>query len=310
MKFILEFLSSGRPRWRIEFGRVCAGRRLAMGLFLAGLVPASGGSLEIAIRPDSEAGGLDVRSSHCPGDVFDFRTCEGVVVGSSDLGLFQVKLPSTFGSGQKSWRRDGGTWSYVWSYARGMAVEVAVTPGDDCLQLAYRLTNTSTNAFDAVQVHTCIPTTDAPGFFPTPFIQGAAPRWSELYGRLHLWSGERRFTFGSTRLAATEPHLSLMREGASPIRWAWWVNGPETFDLPLVALTSRDGKSTVALAFDQAVWASSNTGDARACFHLFPWFGRIEPGRSAKVEGRFYVLKGGPEEALARFRRDFPRHRR
>ena len=34
--------------------------------------------LEIAIRPRSEAGGLNVRSPHCPGDVFDFRTCEGV----------------------------------------------------------------------------------------------------------------------------------------------------------------------------------------------------------------------------------------
>jgi len=41
--------------------------------------------LEIAIRPGSEAGALNVRSPHCPGDVFDFRTCEGVVVGSKDF---------------------------------------------------------------------------------------------------------------------------------------------------------------------------------------------------------------------------------
>ena len=70
-------------------------------------ITAAGASLQVSIRPGSEAGGLDVRSVHCPGDVFDFRTCEGVVVGSRDLGLFQVKLPPTFGGGQKTWRRDG-----------------------------------------------------------------------------------------------------------------------------------------------------------------------------------------------------------
>ena len=59
-------------------------------------VTAVGASIDISIRPGSEAGGLNVRSPHCPGDVFDFRTCEGVVVGSKDFGLFQVKLPGNF----------------------------------------------------------------------------------------------------------------------------------------------------------------------------------------------------------------------
>ena len=70
--------------------------------------------LEIAIRPGSEAGGLNVRSPHCPGDVFDFRTCEGVVVGSKDFGLFQVILPATFGDDNQSWRRDAKFWRYSW----------------------------------------------------------------------------------------------------------------------------------------------------------------------------------------------------
>jgi hypothetical protein len=69
----------------------------------------SGASLEISIRPGTLAGGLNIRSPYCPGDVFDFRTCEGVVVGSKDFGLFQVKLPTIFGDGFKSWRRDGKT---------------------------------------------------------------------------------------------------------------------------------------------------------------------------------------------------------
>ena len=91
-------------------------------------VTAAGASLNVSIRPGSEAGGLNVRSPHCPEDVFDFRTCEGVVVGSKDFGLFQVKLPANFGDGQKSWRRDGDTWSYSWPYAQGVTVHIAVDP--------------------------------------------------------------------------------------------------------------------------------------------------------------------------------------
>ena len=262
--------------------------------------------LEIAIRPGSEAGGLNVRSPHSPGDVFDFRTCEGVVVGSTDFGLVQVKLPSHFGDGHKSWQRDGKTWSYAWPYAQGVTVHIAVEPDGDSLKLNYTLQNTGSNALDAVLLHTCIPTTEAPGFFPSPTVRNAQTNWSELYDRLHVWWGDRCFTFAETKLAASEPHLSLMRKGATPVRWGWWVNSPETFDVPIVALTSRDGRKTVALAFEQAVWASSNTGDDRACFHLFPWFGRIEPGQSASVRGRLYVLKGGPNDVLKRFRLDFP----
>ncbi len=266
--------------------------------------------LEVSIRAGSEAGGLNLRSPDCPDEVFDFRTCEGVVVGSTDFGLFQVKLPATFGEGHKSWRRDANTWSYTWPYEQGITVHVEVEPDDNSLKLEYTLRNTSPNALDAVQLHTCIPTTEAPGFFPPPRVVNAQTNWTELYQRLHYWSKGWRFTFAQTRLAPTELHLSLMRAGATPVRWGWWVNSPETFDLPLIALTSRDGHITVALAFESAVWASANTGDDRACFHLFPWFGRIEPGESVTVRGRLYVLRGGPQDALHCFRRDFPRHTR
>ena len=284
----------------------------ALGALLLAIPPATSAlgapiaDLEISIRSGSEAGGLNVRSPHCPGDVFDFRTCEGVVVGSTDFGLFKVKLPKTFGAGFKSWRRDGKVWGYSWPYAQGITVEVTVEADGDSLKLNYTLQNTGSNVLDAVQLHTCIPTTEAPGFFPPPTIRNAQTNWSGLYERLHVWSGDRRVTFADTKLAASEPHLSLMRKGAPPVRWGWWVNSRETFDLPLIALASRDGQRTVALAFEQAVWASSNTGDDRACFHLFPWFGRIEPGQSVTVRGRLYVLRGGPQNALKRFQKDFP----
>jgi hypothetical protein len=277
-------------------------------LVVPGELLASAANLEIAIRPGSEAGGLNVRSPHCPGDVFDFRTCEGVLVGSKDFGLFQVKLPTTLGDGNKSWRCDGKLWRYSWPYPQGVTVQVEVEPDGDSLKVNYTLRNTGSSALDAVQLHTCIPTTEAPGFFPPPTVRNGQTNWSELYQRLYLWSEGRRFTLGETKLASTELHLSVMQKGAAPTHWAWWVNSPETFDMPLIALRSRDGRTTVALAFEQAVWASSNTGDDRACFHLFPWFGRMEPGQRVTVHGRLYVLRGGPQEAFRRFKKDFPKH--
>lgn len=280
--------------------------RLLCGALLSAVV-ASGAQLSISIRSGSEAGGLNVRSPHCPGDVFDFRTCEGVVVGSKDFGLFQVKLPATFGDGIKSWRRDSDTWSYSWPYAKGITVHIAVEPEGDSLKLKYTLENVGTDTLDAVQLHTCIPTTEAPGFFPPPTVRNAQTNWSELYERLYVWSDQRPLSFAETKLAASEPHLSLMQTGYTPVEWGWWVNSPERFDPPLIALTSRDGKKTIALAFERAIWASSNTGDDRACFHLFPWFGRIEPRQSVTVRGRMYVLRGGPQEAMKRFQNDFPK---
>lgn len=277
-------------------------------LMLLAIPPAhaeSPGSLEISLRPGSKAGGLNVRSPRCPGDVFDFRTCEGVVSGSRDFGLFQVKMPATFGDGNKSWKKEGDTWSYSWPYAAGVDVHVVVQPDRDSLKLTYTLKNTGTNVLEAVQLHTCIPTTEAPSFFPPPTVQAGKTNWLELYKRLCVWSGGQPLRFSDTILGSSEVHLALVRRGAAPVKWGWWVNGPETFDQPLIALTSREGGVTVALAFEQAVWASSNVGDDRACFHLFPWFGRIEPGRSVTVHGRLYVLAGGPQDAFDRAQKDF-----
>lgn len=262
-------------------------------------------SLSIAIRPGSEAGGLDLRSPIAPGDTFDFRTLEGVVVEGRDLGLFKVKLPATFGDGDRCWKREGKRWSYHWTYEPGVRVDIAVRPDGDGLDLEYVVANQTHAPLDRVQIHTCIPTTDAPGYFPDPTVVDATVGWSELYERLHVWSAGKRFTFAQTRRGIHEPHLSLIRAGGPRTEWGWWRNTTETFDTPLVVLAAKDGKSTVSMGFERSIWASSNTGDNRACFHLFPYFGRIEPGKVSTVRGRVALLAGGPDRAYADFLRRF-----
>jgi len=262
--------------------------------------------ISISIRPDSKSGSLNIRSQICPNENFDFRTCEGVLSGSNVMDdLFLVQLPPVPGDGNKSWKKQDDTWSYTWPYEEGITVNVKVEPASDGLKLTYTLENTTTRAMDDVQLHPCIPTTEAPGFFPEPTFRNGDKSWSDLYERLSLWSDGKRFSFSEAKLAESEPHLAFMYQGVAPINWAWWINGSETFNLPLITLTSRDGHHTVALAFEQAIWASANVGDERACFHLFPWFGRIEPGESVSVNGRFYILEGGPKEAIDRFQKDF-----
>lgn len=262
--------------------------------------------LSVSIRPGSEAGGLDLRSPNAPGDTFDFRTLEGVVVEGRDLGLFQVKLPTTFGDGNRCWAKKGNRWSFRWDYRPGVVVRVAVEPDRDGLDLEYTVANETSSALDRVQIHTCIPTTDAPGYFPAPTVAGGAVGWSELYERLHVWSSGKRFTFAQTRPGRREPHLSLPASSGPRTEWGWWRNAAETFDMPLIVLSSRDCRSTVSMGFERSVWASSNTGDDRACFHLFPYFGRLDPGNSVTVRGRVAILRGGPDAALAHFKRRFP----
>jgi len=260
-------------------------------------------NLDVTIRPKSEAGGLNIIWRHMPGDVFDFRTCEGVVYGNKDLGLFQVKMPTSIGNGIRCWRKDGNNFSYMWPYKDNVDVHIVVEPKDDHLLLTYSVLNVGQRTIKDVQIHTCIPTTEAPNFYPQPFDKGTEKSWSELYDRLFVWINQRPVKLSSTSLGASQPHLSLVQKGKPEINWGWWVNTPERFDIPLIALTSHNRKSTIALAFENARWASSNTGDDRACFHLFPWFGTIEPGQRSVVTGSLLFTKGGPESAMHAYRK-------
>jgi hypothetical protein len=268
-------------------------------------------SLTVTPRPGSEAAGLSIRSSLFPGDDLDLRTCEGVLAGDRDFGLFQVKLAPAPAGQAPSWSVRGKTLSYAWTYPAGITVRFVGRVERDALALEYRMENHTTNALDRVQIHTCITTTRAPSFFPAPTILpartvggGAATNFMELYDRLFLWRDGKPFSFASSPLARAEVHLAFMRAGETPVKWGWWVNAPQTFDFPLIVARSRDGQGQVGLAFGQAIWASSNVGDDRACFHLFPNFGRIEPGGSATVHGRFYVGRGSLEKLKTRVARD------
>ena len=48
--------------------------------------------LKVNILSNSESGGLNIKSSTLTFDLFEFRSCEGILDGNRDFGLFEVKL--------------------------------------------------------------------------------------------------------------------------------------------------------------------------------------------------------------------------
>ncbi len=263
-------------------------------------------------KPDS-AGGLIVSNSLLPGNTLSYLSCEAVLFGDPTIAtpLFEVKVSSDPSAPGAHWTVTDNTFSYTWNYAEGIKLDFAGTATGNGLRLRYTLTNTTQAVLKRVLLHTCIPTSDAPAFFPgeTKSLEegkGRVGRYMGIYDRTYLWSKGRSFNFRETELGGEEIHLSFMREGHTPIEWEWWINGPETFDYPFIAVESIDGKFTTALGFEAAEWACINSGDRNACYHLFPFFGDIEPGESATVRGRFYLMQGTPEDALKQFKEDYP----
>jgi hypothetical protein len=273
-------------------------------------------ALGVSTLPESTAGGLTVTHPQLPGNALAYLSCEGVLFGIpvQSTPLFLVRPAEDSTPVEKRWMRSDSAYAYTWEYDEGIRVEFEATPIREGLRLKYTLHNTSQAPMQRVLLHTCIPTTHAPAFFPTrpeprPDAPASDEDYTEFYDRTFLWYEGRQFSFGQTEKGRKEVHLSLNHAGDMPIEWGWWVNGPERFDVPLIAVESLDGQFTTALGFERAGWATCNGGDDRACFHLFPDFGDLQPGESSTVRGCFYLMRGTAENALQRFNREFKRSR-
>jgi hypothetical protein len=261
------------------------------------------GALDISIHEGGNGGDIYFSHPDLPGNLFDFKTCEGVLSENKDFGLFSVSLPT------KDWRVGPGALGYTWTYPAGIRVDFDAAVSGDALDMTYTVTNTTSTLVPRVQIHPCLPTSAAPAFRP-PADPGSTKESSSfmaLYRHLQLWSRGQMFSFASAKTAATEMHLAFMKQGEIPVDWAWWRNDAATFDLPLIALSSLDGSFVLAYGFESAIWSSSNISDVRACFHMFPYFGDLQPGASSRVKGKLYFFKGTPVEARERFLKDFPK---
>lgn len=256
--------------------------------------------LDVSIPEGRNSGTLKIASPTISDNAFNFLTCEGVLSGNKDLGLFLIQLAPS------QWRRDGRRLGYTWTYAAGARVDFDCVVEGDSLAMTYRVTNESPAELPRVQIHPCLPTSAAPAFRPPrdEGVESESGIYTKLYRQLFLWKGDRRFAFAEAEKAKTVHQLAFMKEGEAPVEWAWWRNDSMTFDLPFVALESLDRKHVIAYGFEEGIWSSSNIGDARACFHLFPYFGDLLPGQSREVKGRLYLCEGNADSVRDRFLAD------
>ena len=286
---------------------------ILIGVATLSVAQAQQSTIEVTIQENTSSGGLNVSNSLLPDNILSYLSCEGILFGEPTTAtpLFALEISLDPDASGSHWSVADDTYSYSWDYEEGIKLDFAGTVASSGLQLSYTLTNTTQETLKRVLLHTCIPTSDAPAFFPGETKsasegRGRVGRYMGFYNRTYLWSKGQSFIMAKTELGEEEIHLSFMREGRSPLKWEWWINGPETFDYPFIAVQSKDGKFTTALGFESSEWASCNAGDERACFHLFPHFGDLEPGESSTVRGFFYLIEGAPEDALSQFKQDFP----
>ncbi|MEQ8846770.1 hypothetical protein [Botrimarina sp.] len=220
--------------------------------------------------------------------------------GDRDFGLFKIALAAADSLEQPRWRRDGRAWSYRWRYDAGIVVGFRAEPAADCVVLRYEVENRTGAPLPRVLVHPCIVTTRAPSFFAPAVGAGDDPSPSkrsaphaELFGRVWLWRCGERFAFADLDLTPEEPHTAVMRAGEPPVAWAWWVNSSAVFDESLIVLEASHASGSLGIWFEEAVWASVNAGDERACVHLFPSFGDLAPGERGVVHGRLLISELG-----------------
>lgn len=263
------------------------------------------------LEPKPDSAMLFLSSERLPDERLRFVTCEAVLDGNVDFGVNQVKPKA------EAWLREGTgaeeTWSYTWTFEPGVVLRFSARPLEDGVELRYVIENRTKKPLERVLVHPCLQSVGAKSFHPGTDAQaaddagGRAARtgvrdYSELYARLFLWERKKPFAFAESELAKHEPHLGFLARGEKEISWGWWQNDARRFDEPWIALASKDKQRVLALTFDRAAWASSNTGDGRACFHLFGELGRIAPGAKAEVKGRLWLVDGDLESFAKRAR--------
>ncbi len=254
--------------------------------------------------PSDEAGGyLYLGGSLLGGDKLKFLTCENVLDGNTDFGLYPLRLR------REDWRSaPDGSLEFRAPAGEGIELFFQARAEGASIALLYEISNKREQVLEYTHVGPCLRTEDAPLFHPgsgAEVLGGAEGRkarvgkndWSELYQRICLWNDDKPFYFSDSKLAKSEKHLAFLRQGATPIDWNWWVNDSLAFDEPVLALFSKDKQRVLVMAFERSDWASSNVGDGRACVHLFPSLGRIKPGESAAVRGRIHVALGDAQAA-------------
>ena len=194
---------------------------------------------------------------------------------------------------EQEWALDAGVLRHAVE-RDAFAYEARIAARDDGLDLAMRFTNRSPEPYGDAWVNLCLRACHASGFDDadasrtflrfdgvwTP-LSATAPGPEQPKHRLYLTTDEVGWFIESL---SGWPH-------ALPAQRA---------DHPLIALVSRDGRSTAGMAGKPAAGFVSNLDEGMRCLHSNPLLGDVAPGAEVEIRTLVLFAEGGLEDAAAR----------
>jgi formylglycine-generating enzyme required for sulfatase activity len=179
--------------------------------------------------------------------------------------------------------------SYQCTFEDKATLTVTLEAKQDCVDFTIAIGNLTDKPFTRPASNTCFNNHGAP-YFVDPERD-----------RTLVWTDD-----GPVRLLEM-----LTGRNGEPLHGGWTValpdqpapKGGNLARHPLIAVVSRDRQWIVAQAYAQGVSVASNAH--YTCLHTRPRWPDIPPGEQRALTGKLYFLKGGADELLARWRRDF-----
>lgn len=183
-----------------------------------------------------------------------------------------------------------GSCQYVCVFTGKAQMRVTLVPQLDCVDFTIALRNLTDKPFTGVFSNTCFNVHASP-YFENPERD-----------RSWVWTDA-----GPTGML----QMPIGVPSGEPLHNGWNVAaagqdappGGDRVRYPLLGIRSRDCQWVIAQACAEGTTVASNAH--YSCLHARPRWPDIPPGEERSVLGKYYFLKGGPEESLNRWKKDF-----
>ena len=182
------------------------------------------------------------------------------------------------------------TCEYLCTFTGKATMRVTLVPQLDCVDFTIAISNLTDKPFTGVHTNTCFNVHASP-YFENP---------------------ERTRSFVWTDAGATcMLKMPIGHRSGEPLHGGWGVaaagqKAPEGGNLvryPIIAIHSRDGQWIIAQAYGEGTSVATNAH--YSCLHSRPRWPDVPPGQERSMTGKYYFIRGGPDELLERWKRDF-----
>lgn len=187
-------------------------------------------------------------------------------------------------------KKTDGACEYLCTFTGKAEMRVTLVPKLDCVDFTIAICNLTDEPFTGVHTNTCFNVHGSP-YFENPERT-----------RSFVWTDA-----GPTCLL----QMPIAPRSGEPLHGGWGVatadqEAPKGGNLvrhPILAIRSRDGQWIIAQAYGEGT--SVGTNAHYSCLHSRPRWPDIPPGENRSMTGKYYFLRGGPEELLNRWKADF-----